>query len=838
MPTAAHPRPPWTVRVAAWSARHRWPVAALWFVATIGLFAVSLAAGGTRSVEAVSNDQRARYEAGEAYLVYSEANASVGRQAPASQQFLLIVSSPNQTSDDAAFKATIADIAARMTALRAPVDGVPGPVFEQLVLPTAAPETAHLVSPDRTTVQIVARVPGDGAVLAQRLDPVPALVADVRAAHPQYVIHALNNTLANNEIAEMINSGLDKSLLLTIPLTFLILLVAFGALVAAVVPLVLAVTALLAAFGVLGLYSQVVTPVSPYASQLVVLIGLAVAVDYSLFMVTRFRTERRRRGSVPGARAGAAILVRRLALLVIAIGPAVAGLLTGFGSGINWTLVLAASGAIDIVLIGWAIWRLMERGHEAAKQAAIEASSATAGRAVFFSGLAVMISIGGLFLLDDPLFRSMAIGTISVVLVAVIGSLTFLPATLAILGDGLNELRLPFIGRDRPEGSGVWAVVVRAVMRRPVIAAAGTAIVLLLVASPVIRLHMGQADFTSFPDSLDGVQAVNLMNEKWPTTGSGLELSVVVTRADEAPTKAAIAKMTDAVVAIPGLSGPPDTVTSADGHVDFISYPMAGGSNDLRNQDIVRQVRTSVVPTAFAGLSGVRALVTGDAAYTLDVVDFYAHGMPLVMSFVLTLSFLLLLVAFRSIVIPIKAILLNLLSTGAAFGLLVLVFQDGWLADLLGFKPGPIEGFIPVFIFTILFGLSMDYHVFILTRIKEARDRGLASNEAVARGIAITSGTVTSAAAIMVVVFAVFVTLPLTIIKQLGFGLAIAVFIDATVVRSILLPASMRLLGEWNWWLPSWLGWLPHVTIEGDVDEVDEVDEPATEEGKVLPATS
>jgi len=386
----------------------------------------------------------------------------------------------------------------------------------------------------------------------------------------------------------------------------------------------------------------------------------------------------------------------------------------------------------------------------------------------------------------------------------------------------VNRLRMPLIGRSREEGRGLWARLVRAVMRRPVIAAVTASLLLLALASPVLRLHMGQADFTSFPNSLDGVQAVNLLNEKWPA-GSNLDLSVVVTRADEAPTKAAIQKMTDAVVTIPGLSGPPTTQVSADGHVAFISYLMAGSSNDIRNQDIVRQVRSTVIPGAFGGLTGVRALVTGDAAYTLDVVDFYTRGMPLVMAFVLTLSFLLLLVAFRSIVIPIKAILLNLLSTGAAFGLLVVVFQEGWLAGLIGFKPGPIEGFIPVFIFTILFGLSMDYHVFILTRIKEARDRGMSSNEAVARGIAITSGTVTSAAAIMVVVFGVFVTLELTIIKQLGFGLAVAVFIDATVVRSILLPATMRLLGDWNWWLPSWLGWLPHVTIEGDVGETDRV---------------
>ena len=742
-------RDPWTVRVAGWSARHRWPVFAIWFVATIGLFGISLAAGGTNSVEAVSNTERSKYEAGEAYVVYNAANASVGQQAPASQQFLLIVSSSDKTVDDPAFAADVAAITARLAALQAPVDGKTGPVLEQLVNPVTVPAAAGLISAERTTVRIVGQVPGDGPVVTQRLVPMPALVTEIKAAYPAYRIHVLNNALTNAEISTLINGGLDASLRLTIPLTFLILLIAFGAVVAAVIPLILAITSLLAAFGILGLYSQIVSPVSPYASQLVVLIGLAVAVDYSLFMVTRFRTERR---------------------------------------------------------------------HGRDKLAAIHVSITTAGRAVFFSGLAVMISIGGLFLLDDSLFHSMAVGTISVVFVAVIGSLTFLPATLAILGDRVNRLRLPIIGRDREEGSGLWAVLVRSVMRRPIVAAAGTAIVLLIVASPVLRLHMGQADFTSFPDSLDGVQAVNLLNEKWPA-GSDLDLSVVVTRADEAATKAGIQKMTDAVLAIPGLSGPPRTDMSADGHVAFVSYLMAGGSNDIRNQDIVRQVRSTVVPNAFGGLPGVRALVTGDAAYTLDVVDFYAHGMPVVMAFVLSLSFLLLLVAFRSIVIPIKAILLNLLSTGAAFGLLVLVFQDGWLATQLGFKPGPIEGFIPVFIFTILFGLSMDYHVFILTRIKEARDRGLPSNEAVARGIAITASTVTSAAAIMVVVFGVFVTLELTIIKQLGFGLAVAVFFDATVVRSILLPASMRLLGEWNWWLPRWLDWLPHVTIEGESDE-------------------
>jgi putative drug exporter of the RND superfamily len=402
----------------------------------------------------------------------------------------------------------------------------------------------------------------------------------------------------------------------------------------------------------------------------------------------------------------------------------------------------------------------------------------------------------------------------------VIGSLTFLPATLSILGDGLNRLRLPIVGRDRPEGSGVWAALVRAVMRRPVIGALGAAIVLLALASPVLRLHLGQADFDSFPDRLDAVQAVNLLDEKWPG-GSTLDLDVVVTHADQPATQAAIGTLTDRLLAIDGLSGPATTALSKDGTVERVSVLMSGSGNDLRNRDIVRLVRSTVVPDVLGSLSGVRGLVAGQAAYTLDVVSFYADGMPLVALFVLSLSFLLLLVAFRSIVIPIKAIILNLLSTGAAYGVMVFVFQDGHFADALGFKPGPIESFIPVFIFTILFGLSMDYHVFILTRIKEARDHGLSSNEAVARGISITSGTITSAASIMVVVFSVFVTLELTIIKQLGLGLAVAVFIDATIVRSILLPSTMRLLGDWNWWLPSWLGWLPRVTIEAEVDEDD-----------------
>jgi RND superfamily putative drug exporter len=732
--------------VAVWSARRRWPIVALWLVLTIGTFAASLAAGGTRTAEAVSNDRRDDqvFESRKAFEVF---NASGTTDAP--HQFLLIVGDPAGTIDEPGLTRAVDDVLARMTALTATIDGVELPAFENVIDPRQAPPEAGLVSGDRTAVRIPAEVPGDDAEVEARLVSIRAFLTEAQTAHDDMRVHALDRQLANDDIQGLVNGGLDSSLRLTIPLTFLILLVAFGAVVAAAVPLVLAITSLLAAFGVLGLYSQAIDPVSAYASQLIVLIGLAVAVDYSLFMVTRFRTERR---------AGRPV------------------------------------------------------------QDAIRVASATAGRAVFFSGMAVILSIGGLFLLDDPLFHSMAIGTIAVVLIAVIGSLTFLPAILAVLGDNVDRLRLPVLGRDRPEGSGVWAVVVRAVMRHPIVTFVAAGAVLIAIALPTSRLHMGQSDFASFPDSIDSVQAVNLLDEKWPE-GSTLALEVVVTRADRPATLAAIEELSSRVLALDGIGEPVQTRHSADGTVALLSYVMAGSRNDEHNRELVREVRRDIVPVAFAGLPDVDAYVTGDAAFTLDTVDFYARGMPQVMAFVLGLSFVLLLIAFRSIVIPIKAILLNLLSTGAAFGLLVLVFQDGRAADLIGFKPGPIESFVPVFIFTILFGLSMDYHVFILTRIKEARDRGLSTVEAVARGISITSGTITSAAAIMITVFAVFVTLELVIIKQLGFGLATAVLIDATIVRSLLLPATMRLLGEWNWWLPPFLRWLPEVTIEGDVEE-------------------
>jgi putative drug exporter of the RND superfamily len=752
-----------------WSARRRWIVFPLWFVATIGLFALSLNAGGIRTLDVNSDDSGPQLEAQEAYDVFG-----AGTEEPPSERIVIVLSGGGGAVQDSTFRAAVADLVAGLGEASVTIDGTDTPTFDELLDPFAAPAEAGLVSADGTTVQVVGNVPGERDRVALLLEPVPALVDDARAALPHAEIHVVSNTFINDDINDLINHDLDSSLRITVPLTFLILLLAFGAIVASLIPLVLAATSLLSAFGIIGLYSQTVGDVSPNATQLIVLIGLAVAVDYSLFMVTRFRTERRH--------------ARSVAL-------------------------------------------------------AIEVASSTAGRAVFFSGLAVMISLAGLLTLGITLFTSMAVGTIGVVLVSVIGSLTFLPATLAIFGGRVNLGRpatwIPWLmtklpgaalrgpgGRAldwldrrarRPEGSGAWARLVSAVMRRPVVMVLGSAVLLLALAFPILLdLRIGVTDISGFPKTIDGVAGITLLNEKWPQ-GTDLRLDVVVTHPDREEVRAAIDRLKADALEINGVSGPPVERLSATGDAALISFTLGGGRNDEANWAIVHRLRDELRPELFGDISEARMLVSGQAAGALDVTQIYIDAAPRIFVFVLGLSFLLMLVAFHSIVIPIKAILLNLLSTGAAFGVMVLVFRDGWLAEPLGITSGGvIESWVPVFIFTILFGLSMDYHLFILTRIKEARDRGMDSRAAVARGVSVTAGTITSAASIMVVVFAAFVTLKFVFIQQLGLGLAVAVFIDATIVRSVLLPASMQLLGDWNWWLPRFLRWLPHITIEGE----------------------
>jgi RND superfamily putative drug exporter len=364
-------------------------------------------------------------------------------------------------------------------------------------------------------------------------------------------------------------------------------------------------------------------------------------------------------------------------------------------------------------------------------------------------------------------------------------------------------------------------------MHRPILTTVLATLVLLSLATPLLHLRMGSVESNN--EELEGVQSATLMNEKWPQ-GTALKLLVVVTQANQPETQAAIQKFEAAALQIPGLSGPVAHIPSADGNVVMLSFFQSGGLNDQTNFDLVNKVRKEVVPVYFKALPDVNAYVTGNTAEAMDISVYFSN--PVVWVFVLGLSFLVLLLVFRSLVIAIKAILLNLLSTGAAYGAVVWVFQDGNLGTK---STGVLMFWLPVFIFTIIFGLSMDYHLFILTRIKELRDKGQPTVSAVANAISSTSGTITGAAAIMVIVFGDFyfgISEPA--VRQLGLGLAVAVFVDATLVRCLLLPAMMKLLGELNWWMPKFLNWLPTITIEAEetkafVAEVSEAEEEVRE---------
>jgi uncharacterized membrane protein YdfJ with MMPL/SSD domain len=727
-----------------------------------GLMAGSAALGGERD-QSVMDGGKSIGESEAGWNAYNAANASSSKADTA--WFYLIVYSPSGI-DTPANRQAVAAMTSRLSELTATVNGAQVPAFykdptsplpavvDPFVAAAQSPsEGARVLSADGTTAIISANVSGNDTEQTAKTAAIEALARDLKKAYPNLTIYPLSNRIINDQFGVYVDDSLGGLLVPTLIITFLILLIAFRTLVAPVVPIVLALTAIAGAMGLVGIYSHAVSPVSQYVGDIVVLIGLAVAVDYSLFVITRFRTER--------------------------------------GRGRN-------------------------------KLSAIEVASSTSGRAVFFSGLAVMISLGGLFVMDDEVFRSIAIGSVAVVLISVVGSLTFLPAVLSILDRKLDRLGVPLLSRPREEGSGLWGTIVRTATNRAVLASVLTAGFLLLAAIPVSKLQLGSTtnDVSVLPQSVEGVRAWALIEEKWPQ-GRQLTVQLIVTGAQTQATKDAVSRLlaAEATGSLP-VRGTANTYFSADGTVEVVEVPIPGTPNDLANWDTIRELRTRTVPQYFGGLAGTRVYVSGNAAFALDYSNWYGSQMPIVIAFILTLSFLLLMVAFHSIVIPLKAILLNLLSAGAAFGVLVLLFQEGWLRQITGIRPAVIESWAPALIFTILFGLSMDYHVFILTRVKEARDRGLASADAVVKGITITAGTITSAAAIMVCVFGAFFTIQLTIMQELGIGLAVAVLVDATLVRSLLLPSLMKLLGEWNWWMPRLLRWIPRITIEGEPEEL------------------
>jgi putative drug exporter of the RND superfamily len=533
-----------------------------------------------------------------------------------------------------------------------------------------------------------------------------------------------------------------------LPVALVVLLLVFGAVVAGLVPLILALISIIVALGLVAIVGQFYD-LSVFTVNMLTGMGLALGIDYALFVVSRYREER------------------------------------AYGRD-----------QLD----------------------AIEATGGSASRAVLFSGIAFVLAMFGLLLVPDTIFRSLATGAILVGIVSVIAALTLLPALLGLLGDRVNALRLPVLGRQAETGTAregrLWSAVVRGVMRRPVVTLVASVAVLLVLTAPVLDLKLGFVGIRTMPDRFPSKRGFVALERSFGVGTTDSTEVVVYGDVSSPRARAAIRRLVARLRADPAFRLPDVEYFPSERIADIEALP-TGDSRDERAYDAVRRVRDDYVPAAFDGVDA-RVLVTGETAESIDYFALVRHWLPIVFAFVLGLSFVLLTVAFRSIVVPVKAIVLNLLSVGAAYGLLVLVFEKGWGNELLGFQQvDAIEAWVPLFLFSVLFGLSMDYHVFLLSRIRERFVQTGDNTDAVAHGVASTARMITGAALIIIVVFSGFARGDLIMFQQMGFGVAVALLIDATLIRTVLLPASMKLLGDWNWYLPRWLEWLPDVHIEG-----------------------
>lgn len=610
------------------------------------------------------------------------------------------------------------------------------------------PGNPSLLSENGVSAMVTFRINGNDAQVDKRLDGVLTAVDRVRREAPRFELSQFGDASANRQVNDSISSDFQKAELSSLPVTLIILVLTFGAFIAAGVPLLLGATAVAGAIGITGLASHLV-PVSDMVTSVILLIGLAVGVDYSLFYLRREREER-------------------------------------------------ASGRSE--------------------RASLEAAAATSGRAVIISGVTVMIAMAGMYLTGSPVFSSFATGTIIVVAVAVLGSLTVLPATLAWLGDRVDRGRVPQVHRlwqGRDPGRSLGTRLIRGVLRRPLVSTVLAGGLLFTLAIPAFGLHTVVPGVEALPQDLDVIKAYDKIDHDFP---GGPEPAHVVIEAGDVTDPAVregIASLRNEVRG-DGQFGPVLTsVTSDNGRVAVVDVPLAGAGTDEESVAALDTLRSDVIPQTIGTVPGTEVNVTGMTAGSEDFNDLMRSHAPLVFAFVLSAAFLLLLFAFRSVVIPAASILLNLLSVGVAYGLIVWIFQEGHLEQLLGFQStGGITAWLPLFLFVVLFGLSMDYHVFILSRIREARNRGLDTPAAIETGLRRTAGPVNSAAIVMVAVFSIFATLSMVEFKQMGVGLAAAVFIDATIIRGVLVPATMKLLGRWNWYLPGWLEWLPRFDVE------------------------
>jgi RND superfamily putative drug exporter len=666
------------------------------------------------------------------------ANRVLAQQFPAeraAEQILIQSQGGRLVGDD--YVSAVEDLTARLSRL---------PMVAQVESPLHGGNEGQ-TSRDGTSALLTFQITGDPETAKDRVDPALAATAAVQRAHPGLFIGEFGDGSANKAIMERIQKDFERAEITSLPVTLVILLLAFGALVAAGIPLLLGVTAVAAALGLTALFSHVMR-VDPSINSVILLIGLAVGVDYSLFYLRRAREERARGRS-----------------------------------------------SADALLI----------------------AAATSGRAVLFSGFVVMTAMAGMFLMGSRTFTSFGVGTVLVVAIALLGSLTVLPAVLSKLGDRVERGRIPFLARVRARDgeSRFWGAVVGLVMRYPVVLGGAAAALLIALAIPAFSLHTVDSGAQGLPRDLSVMKVYTRIQKSFPG-GAGPAVMVVSARDVTRPqVTAGLAAFKRAALATGQIHEPISVEVSKSRQAARVMVPLTGKGTDAASNRALATLRKQVVPATLGKVPGVTVATTGWTAGSRDFNDSMKAHAPIVFAFVLGLAFLLLLVTFRSIVIPIKAIALNLLSVGAAYGVLVLVFQRGHLESLLGFTSiGGVTSWLPLFLFVILFGLSMDYHVLILSRVRESYEAGMRTEDAVAHGIRATASVVTSAAVVMVAVFAIFATLGMIDFKMMGVGLAVAVLIDATIVRAVLLPATMKLLGDWNWYLPRWLEWLPHLSSE------------------------
>ena len=710
-------------RMGRWSANH-------WKTAVFGWLAFVIASvflGGAIGTKYLEPSDLAVGEAGRATKIIE---AGFPQKAD-EQGEIVLIQSKLLTADDPAFKAAIEDVAKTLDTF---------PQVRKLQTPLDAGHS-DLISADRHSAMVQFSPKGTYEEAIAYIETLETAVDKAAARHAGFEIDELGSASTGKAADEAFGAMLAKAGMIALPLTLVILLFVFGSAVAALIPLLLAITAVVATTSLIALPSQFIA-VDEQIAEVILLIGLAVGIDYSLFYLRREREER-------------------------------------------------AAGRSE--------------------HAALEAAAATSGRAVLISGITVMIAMAGMFLSGDKTFMSFSIGTIMVVAIAMIGSLTVLPALLGKLGDRVEKGRIPFLQRRRNGGeSRVWGAILDRVLRRPVVSALAAGAVLIALTVPALSLNTATTGLDDI--SIPEIEPLKKLDAAFP---GGSEPATVAIKAKDVrtePVRDAIAELKRQALASGQMKGPIELEASRDSTVATLDIPLAGNGSDATSQAALATLRDDLLPQTLGKVDDVEYAVAGTTALDKDWEASMTKTAPLVFGFVLIFAFLILLVSFRSIVVAVKAIILNLLSVGAAYGILVATFQWGWGERLLGFDSnGGIAPWLPMFLFVILFGLSMDYHVFILSRVREAYDRGLSNDDAVAHGIKTTAGVVTSAAVVMVATFSVFALLPLIDMKEMGIGLAAAVLIDATLIRAVLLPATMKLLGDRNWYLPRWLEWLPRL---------------------------